>query len=240
LRAECGGGGDSGQRKDDDFHRLSLLLTTAIEETLAANHLRDARIRLTVSAGRGVGRPDLSTAKAPTVLVVAEPAPPPPDPARLTVASLRIDEGRPLAFAKHANYLASLLALSEARGVSCHDALLLNRAGHVAEAATSNVFVVRSGALLTPPLADGPLPGVTREAILECAAAAGVPAEGRSLTLEAMQQADEVFLTNSVIGARPVTALIDRWEATQVPGPVTGLLARCYAQLVREECGLKE
>jgi branched-subunit amino acid aminotransferase/4-amino-4-deoxychorismate lyase len=60
------------------------------------------------------------------------------------------------------------------------------------------------------------------------------------LTLETLAHADEVFLTNSVVGTRPVAALIERWQAAEVPGPVTELLARRYAQLVREECGLKE
>ena len=215
-------------------------LAAAIEATLEANQLREARIRLTVSAGRGNGRPDLGSADVPAVLVVAEPPPEDPPPARVAIASVRIDEGRPLAAAKTANYLTSLLALREARAAGCDEALLLNRLGHVAEGATSNLFVVRDQVLLTPPLADGPLPGVTREAVLECAALLGQRAEERPLTLGALAGADEAFLTNSVAGIRPVASVLGRWEAPALPGPLTAALAARYAKLVHEECQLKE
>ena len=176
----------------------------------------------------------------PTVLVVAEPPPDDPPPARVAIASVRIDEGRPLATAKTANYLTSLLALREARAAGCDEALLLNRFGHVAEGATSNLFAVRGQVLLTPPLADGPLPGVTREAILECAALLGQRAEERPLTLAALAEADEVFLTNSVAGIRPVASIPGCWDAPALPGPLTAVLAGHYAKLVREECRLQE
>ncbi len=215
-------------------------LTAAIEAALAANELREARLRLTVSAGRGAGRPDLSSPTAPTVLVVAEPLPPDPAPARLAVASFRIDAGRPLAFAKHANYLASLLALSEARAAACDDALLLNHDGHIAECATSNLFLVRDGMVITPAVSDGGLPGITREAILECASRAGIGVEERSMTLDAIAAADEVFVTNSIVGLRPVASVLDTWDASAAPGVHTLRLARVYTSLVHEECGVRE
>jgi branched-chain amino acid aminotransferase len=214
-------------------------LARAIEETLTANGLKAARIRLTVSAGRGAGRPDLSSATAPTVLVVAEPTPPEPAPAHLVIASFRIDAGRPLAFAKHANYLASLLALSEARAAGCDDALLLNGSERVAEAATANVFAVLDGVLVTPPLSEGPLPGVTREAILECARSLRLREDERPIDLNALAAADEGFLTNSIIGVRPVASVDGLWDGAQVPGPVTAMLAERYAGLVRAECGVE-
>jgi branched-chain amino acid aminotransferase len=214
-------------------------LTEAIAATLAANGLRDARIRLTVSAGRGKGRPDLAATEGPTVLVVAEPATEAPAPAKLLVASHRVDEQRALATAKTANYLLSLLTLAEARAAGCDEALLLNHRGHVAEAATANVFLVARDILVTPPLSDGPLPGVTREAVLECAHHLGLPAEERSLDLDALRQADEVFLTNSVVGLRPVAAVSECWDGRGVPGRITEALSKRYGALVREECGLE-
>jgi branched-chain amino acid aminotransferase len=156
------------------------------------------------------------------------------------VASMRLDAGRPLARAKHANYLVSLLALAEARAAGCDEALLLNHAGHLAEGATSNVFAVVDGVLVTPPLADGPLPGVTREVVMECAGHVGLRVEERSLVVEGLAAADEVFLTNSVVGIRPVLAILDGWEAAQAPGAVTSMLMDRYAELVREECGVGE
>lgn len=215
-------------------------LRAAIEAALSANGLRSARIRLTVSAGRGAGRPDLRSPATPTVLVVAEPAPAGPPPARLAVASIRVDEARPLAAAKTANYLPSLLALDEARAAGCDEALLLNRREHVIEGATSNLFAARDGCLLTPPLTDGPLPGVTREAVIECAARLDLPFEERSLTLEDLTAADELFLTNSVVGIRPVAAIAERWRAAEAPGLLTAALQAEYRRLVRSECGIEE
>lgn len=215
------------------------LLRRAIDDTLAANDLRDARIRLTVTAGRGVGRPDLRATSGPTVLVAAEPAPADPAPARLLIASTRIDEGRSLAHAKTANYLLSLVALNAARAAGCDEALLLNRLGNVAEGATSNLFAVVAGVLLTPPLSDGPLPGVAREVVLGAAHRRGIPAEERSLTLADLDIAAELFLTNSVVGIRPVASILERWSSTALPGPLTAALHREYQRLVRLECGIE-
>jgi branched-chain amino acid aminotransferase len=216
---------------------LASELAAVIDKTLEANSLRDARVRLTVSAGRGGGRPDLSSSTAPTVLVVAEPAPPDPGPAVLAIASQRVDRSRPLPRAKTANYLASIVALAEARHAGADDALLLHPDGDIVEAATANVFLITSGRLLTPPLAAGPLPGVTREAVLECARSLGLHAEERSLTPPQLGTVEEMLLTNSVVGVRAVSSVVDRWTGTHVPGPVTARLADAYCELVRAECG---
>src|SRR5207249_5414074 len=98
-------------------------------------------------------------------------------------------------------------ALAEARAAGADEALLLGPRGDAVEAATANVFVVIDGVLLTPPLAAGPLPGVTREAVLECARALGLPAKEQRLPRELVVAADEVFLTNSVAGIRPVAEI---------------------------------
>ena len=197
-------------------------------------------MRLTVSAGRGQGRPDLATAAGPTVLVTAEPRVEGPPPARLGVAAHRLDEGRAMLGSKHANFLPQLLALSEARRAGFDDALLLNTRGHIAESAVSNVFAVVEGVLVAPPLEDGGLPGVTREAVLECSRASGTPVEERPLTLDALRGASEVLLTNSGYGVRGVAAVDRRFESADslVPGPRTRALAEAYEALVLRECGL--
>ena len=211
-------------------------LTEAVSATLAANGLREARIRLTVTAGSGAARPVVDPAARPAVLVVAEPAPVDLPPAVLAVAAVRIDEQRPLRGAKTVNYLPSLLALAEARTKGADEALLLNTAGAIAEAAASNVFAVYAGTLVTPPLHDGGLPGITRAAVIECARALDVPVEERSLTPHRLTEAGELFLTNSVAGVRPVALVAGRWHARQAPGPVTARLAEAYARLVGREC----
>jgi branched-chain amino acid aminotransferase len=214
------------------------VLGDAVRATLGANALREARVRLTVSPGVGVGRLDVSSGLAPTVLVVAEPAPPDPMPARLVIASQRVDAARPLAHAKTANYLTSIIALAEARTAGGDDALLLGPNGEAVEAATANLFVVARGELVTPPLAAGPLPGITREAVLECAGAMGISCGERRIDRALLSAAEEVFVTNSIVGLRPVASVIGWWTGGEVPGAITSALTRAYTELVRQECGL--
>ena len=215
------------------------LLAEAIEQTLQANELREARIRLTVTPGRGIGRPDLRTASSPTVIVVAEPAPADLEPARVVVSSQRVDPARPLAQAKTTSYLVSLVALAEARAAGGDEALLLDPLGNVAEAATSNVFIVAHGAVLTPPLHSGALPGVTRETVLECARDLGLPVQETEVWQAVVASADEVLLTNSIAGVRGVASITPWWTAAYAPGPITLRLREAYEALVRRECGLE-
>ena len=211
-------------------------LRHAIDATLDANGLREARVRLTVSAGSARGRPDLTQSDGPRLLVVAEPVSEPPPPARLIVASTRLDSDRPLRESKTANYLPWLLALAEARRAGADEALLLNREGEIAEAATANCFAVVAGTLVTPPLEAGPLPGVTRAVVLECARTAGVPVAERALTLAGLADADELFLTNGVWEVRPVAEVREHWTTETVPGPLTRLLGAAYRETVASEC----
>lgn len=224
-------------------------LRNAVAATIEANMLHDAavaplgaRVRLTVSAGRGQGRPDLATSAGPTVLVTAEPRVAPPPPARVAVASHRLDERRAMLGAKHANFLPQLLALADARAAGLDDALLLNTRGHIAESAVSNVFAVIGGALVVPPLEDGGLPGVTRDAVIECARASGLLVEERSLTLDALGAASELLLTNSGYGVRGVAEVRGCFAASGALAPGsrtrTRALAEAYEALVRRECGL--
>jgi branched-subunit amino acid aminotransferase/4-amino-4-deoxychorismate lyase len=214
-------------------------LGKAIADTLRANGLTRAQVRLTVTAGRG-GAPDLAAARGPSVFVtvdaVAEVASP---PLRLRVVSTRVDEGRPLRGAKVSQFLAYLLARAEARAAGADDALLLNRAGAVCESATANVFAVIGPRLVTPALADGPIPGITREAVIECAAVIGIDTEERTLTPGELARADEVFLTASVAAPRPVASIDGgglAWRAAAAPGHMTMRLAEAYATLVAREC----
>ena len=153
------------------------------------------------------------------------------------MVSQRVEGGRPLASAKTANYLASVVALREARAAGADEALLLGARGDAVEAATANLFVVMAGVLLTPPLSAGPLPGITRQAVLECARALGLPIQERRLSPQVLTAADEMFLTSSVVGIRPVAVVLGQWEREGVPGPHTYALREAYRELIRGECG---
>ncbi len=191
------------------------LLERAVRETLDANALTEASVRLTVTAGSGHA-PELARAVAPAILVTADALPPPHAPPRLRVVATRIDARRPLAAAKTAQFLPYLLARAEARAAGADDALLLNHDGAIVEAATANVFLLRAGGLDTPPLADGPLPGVTRDVVIEIARGLGMPVVERRLTLADLALAEAVLLSSSIAGI--VTAASVQASRPEAPG----------------------
>lgn len=145
---------------------------------------------------------------------------------RAIVSTVRLD-GRLSRF-KTANRLPYILAQREAERAEVNDAVLLNAAGQVTEFTASNLFVVKNGALLTPPLADGPLPGITREVVLVLAAAAKLPVHELSFGPELLATADEVFATNSLMEIAPVLS----WGR---PGQITRQLQELYHQFLMTE-----
>lgn len=246
-------------RLDAHLHRLAFGLRgmgveppsaaavrAAIDATLAANGLRDASLRLAVSAGSGHA-PDLDAADAPLMTLTADPPPPPPVPPRLRVVSVRLDEHRPLRGAKTANFLPYLLARREARQSGAGDALLLNHAGDVAEAAAANLFALIDGVLVTPALEAGPLPGVTRAALIEVARALSVPAAERRIALGDLAGAEAVLLTSSIAGpvsvasvegVPPVSPVAIEWHAPATEPALVARLRAAYAALVERECAV--
>jgi branched-chain amino acid aminotransferase len=121
---------------------------------------------------------------------------------------------------KSLNYLNNVMAKLEARQRGGDEALLLNAAGSVAEASVANIFAVRAGDLLTPPVTDGALEGITRATVLELAASLGIEARTQSLGRFDLFSADEVFLTGSGAGVVPVRSLDGRTIGAGGPGPV--------------------
>ena len=145
------------------------------------------------------------------------------------VSSIRLDGW--LSRFKTANRLPYILAQREAERAEVNDAVLLNSAGQVVEFTASNLFVVKNGVLLTPPLTDGPLPGITRQVVLELAVAAKLPAREFSFGPDFLVVADEVFATNSLMEIAPVLT----WGR---PGRITRRLQALYRQTVCDELKL--
>lgn len=134
---------------------------------------------------------------------------------------------------KSLNYLPRILARLEANRARADEAIMLNQAGTIAEGTADNVFVVRSGRLLTPPVTDGALEGITRAAVLELAEKLGVPAEVRSLGPLDLRIADEAFLTGTATELVPIAQVDGTPLATPTPGPIFTRLAEAFAALVR-------
>jgi branched-chain amino acid aminotransferase len=168
-------------------------IARAVADLLAANDLADAAVRLTLTRGPGPRGLPLPPDPRPTLLIAASPLAPSPKPARVLIArSTRRNEHSPLARCKTINALDSLLARLEAGDAGADDAVLLNTAGNVAEGTSSNLFVVLDGVAVTPPVADGALPGVRRAKLL----AEG--AKERTLTVADLKRAARAFLTTSL------------------------------------------
>ena len=122
----------------------------------------------------------------------------------LRVAQLRLPEHSALAGIKHLNRLENVLAAGEDTGSSSFDALMLDTAGHVISGTACNVFILKSGALLTPPVDRVGIAGVMRSIVLREAPRLGIAAEQRVLTLADVRAADGMFITNARIGVVPV------------------------------------
>ena len=216
-------------------------LEKACNDTVRANSLQEARVRLTVTKGTPGAFPGVSTKSTPTVLITARDYKPLSDSVygkgfRACISTWRRDSGSPLSRLKTTSYLISLLAKAEAEAAGFDEALLLNERGSIAEGSISNVFFVGSG-LVTPPVASGILPGIARQTVTELAEKLGIEVVEKELKLADFSQFSEAFLTNSVMEIMPLVAVRDL-EGTVIqiglgkPGKVTQRLMTAYREMV--------
>ena len=234
------------QRLSDSARALALelpvdaaTLSAAVDATIAAAPWESGYLRLVVTRGVGALGLDPSSCTAPSVfilagtlqLITAEGR----RGARLIIAATRrlgADGLDPRI--KSLNYLNPILARLEAQHAGADEAIMLNAAGRVAEGTADNVFIVRARRLLTPPVTEGALEGVTRGILLELAGAAGIEALERPLSPYDLHTADECLLTGTAAELVPV-AEIDCRPLRHCPGPVYTELAGRFQQLVAAE-----
>jgi branched-chain amino acid aminotransferase len=213
-------------------------LRTRVDETLAANEITDAYLKLSVTRGVQPGKLTPDERVDPTVVVMVSELPRGGSegervwdgPAQLrTVDTERVSDAALPSGAKTHNYLNGILARLELRGTGADEALLCSAAGTLTEGAASNLFFVRDGTLRTPTAALPLLPGVTREVVLECAEESGLPVETGRYPLSGLEGATELFLTNSTWEVRPVTRVDDSEFAV---GPVTRRLQAAFDERI--------
>ncbi len=222
-------------------------LGRACLDTLRANGLEDARLRLTVSRGEVDTFPGTGISSTPTVLVTARGYTPLSAGTynrgfKAGVSSLRRCRQSFISRIKSTNYLVSVLAKMEAETAGLDEALLLNESGFIAEGSVSNIFFATSSSLVTPPLESGILPGITREVVIELADTLGINVAERNVGLADLGQFDEAFLTNSVMEIMPLVAVRDDAGQTVTigsgkPGEVTRRLMTAYKEMVGRETG---
>jgi branched-chain amino acid aminotransferase len=213
-------------------------LETACMETLEANKLKDARLRLTISAGEGNMTPDPGTCSSPTVLVTAQNLVSLPHEKyesgfKAALSSLRRDSQSPLSRLKSTCYMENILARTEAKAAGCDEAILLNERGYVAEGSSTNIFLLSNGELVTPSLESGVLPGITREAVLEIAQASNIKTMERQVELKELTEAEEAFITNSILELIPLTWFDGKPIGSGKAGQLTKKLMAAYKELVK-------
>lgn len=185
-----------------------------IAQTESARHDLSGiwRLRTLVTAGEGPPGLALPPTMTPRIFMTLAPAPDPQalPPARAIFSRILRNESSPLSRIKAiGNYADSILAATEAQKRGANEAIFLNGKGHIACATVSNLFAwLADGTLATPPLEDGAMDGVVRAKFL-----ARRGAQERSLRPQDLLSARGIFLTNSLIGARPVIAI----EGQEIP-----------------------
>lgn len=217
-------------------------LRDRVRETLAANDLADALVRLTVSRGVQSGGLTPDPEVDPTVVVDVEPLPrggrggePAWDgPATLQTAKTRRVPDRAVpSDVRTASAVNAVLARLELRVADADEALVLDVDGDVTGGAASSLFFVRDNALRTPGLDGDVYPSVARGEVLDAAGAEGIPVEEGAYAPEDVRRADEVFLANARWEVRPV-GTVDGIEVGG--GPVTTLLATVFDARVEAAC----
>jgi branched-chain amino acid aminotransferase len=216
-------------------------MSRAIVETLALNKLVDAYIRVIVTRGAGSLGLDPRKTTDPQVIIITDAIslyPPELYEHGLKIVTAGTLRNHPSALnprIKSLNYLNNILAKIEGTNAGCLEALMLNHKGEVAECTGDNIFVVRKGDLHTPPLDAGILEGITRDAVIELARAAGYAVFERSMDRHDIYTADECFLTGTAAEVIPVVECDGRSIGSGKPGPITHQLRERFHALVREE-----
>jgi branched-chain amino acid aminotransferase len=228
-------------------------LIDAVEELLLESSLKDARIRLTVTRGHQIEDPEHGLVLSPSIFITANPIE--NYPAELydkgmTLAVCDSQKANPYdiqAGHKTLSYVSRFAALHEAHQRGCNESAWFNVHNFLQSGSISNIFLVRAGELFTPPtnadlledavrnLTPYPrsnvLPGITRAAVIEVAARESIKLTRAGLNIDDLLSAEEVFLTNSVMGVMPVCRIERKGVGEERPGPITRKLIKWVEEL---------
>ena len=228
-----------------DVHALA----SAVNATIEHNKIDRARIRLTITAGPiSLLKPQIDP-PLPTLLIVpSEPTVYAPayftDGITVLIAPPAANPFDALAGHKTLSYWGRLRTLRQAAALGAGEAIFLNVTNHLASGAVSNVFLIKDGTLLTP-IARGEepdgalpapvLPGITRQAVIQCAEKMDMEIRREMLTVEDLLDADELFLTNSSWQVLPVSKVEKKIIGDGSAGPITTQLRESVLALIEDE-----
>lgn len=210
-------------------------------ETIRANGLTDGYIRLVVT--RGVGDLGLNPylCDVPSMFIIASGISLYPEEFYengLEVVTCSTRRPTPASLSpqvKSLNYLNNVMAKVEALKAGAKEGLMLNEQGYVAECTGDNVFIVKKGQVITPPVSDGSLDGITRQVIFDLCGELGIPIREASLTRYDIYTADEAFLTGTAAETIPMVKLDQREIGDGKPGELSLRLIEAFRNLVRSQ-----
>jgi branched-subunit amino acid aminotransferase/4-amino-4-deoxychorismate lyase len=199
-------------------------LASAIATTIAAAGQGEHRVRVIVTRGPGALSARVGELGPGRTIVIVEPLPVlPRELSAVTIDRRWIGAGH-----KTLADLDHIIARELAAAAGADEAIRIDRDGNVAEGATSNLFAVIDGAVVTAPLTGGVLPGITRGHVLAICARLAIPARELAISRESFAAADELFATSALRGVVPITRLDG---AVRAAGPVTARIAAAYVEL---------
>jgi branched-chain amino acid aminotransferase len=193
---------------------------------IAAAGNEESYVRLMVTRGQGPLGLDPGLADRARWIIIVQPLVPPTAEqyergiATISYRTERVVDATSAQGAKIGNYLISVLAMREARQAGAAEALVVDGQGRLLEGASSNVFLVERGTLITPPVEAGILAGITRSHLLKLAAELGIPVELRAPQLAAAAAADELFVSSSIRELLAAVQLDGKRIGSGNPGPI--------------------
>ena len=219
-------------------------MASLVCETIRRTGLNDAYVRLVVSRGVGDLGMDPNKCPKPTTVIIAQQA----DPmygdlydrgiSVVTSGIRRISSDAIDVRAKTLNYLNNILAKMQANIAGCQEALMLNHLGYVCEGTGDNLFIVKKGAISTPPAESGALKGITRQFIFELSQKLNIPCTERNMTLIDVYTCDEAFMTGTLAEIIPMVEIDGRKIGDGKPGSITKRLMDEFVE-IRGKYGIR-
>jgi len=216
-------------------------LEQAVVDTVKANGMRDAYIRLVVTRGKGDLGIDPKRCPESSIIIIVDEIQLYDEKlyqqgiAIVTASTRRISPDMISQRVKSLNYLNSILAKMEAELAGVPESLMLNTEGYVCECTADNIFIIRCGELHTPSPEFPILLGITRAVVMELAGKKSVPVRELPLTLHDVYTAEECFLTGTGAELIPVISIDGRKIGSGKPGPVTRMLLEDFRSLRNRE-----
>lgn len=203
----------------------------AVGELARANHHPESAARVSFVKNRGGLWAQAEDLPPTDLLIFTRELVAWPAAHRLQIQPMGIFSGGHYAGAKMLSWVPHVAVLEKAHAKGYDDALLLNERGQLAECTSANIFLVRDGKALTPPLSSGCLAGITREILFELAPQAGIELHEQDLTLDDLSAADEVFISSTTREVAAVGTISPDWKYP-APGKIALALERAFQEYI--------